>query len=367
MTRTVTNTSNQDDADSRSAYRSAGVNVAAGDALVRTIRTQAQATTRPGVTGAIGGFSGLFDLRAAGYSDPLLVAATDGVGTKLRIAIETKQLETIGIDLVAMCVNDLLCSGAEPLFFLDYYATAQLVPADAEAVLSGIAEGCKQANVALIGGETAEMPGMYQSGDFDLAGFAVGAVNRDAVLPQPLAIGDRLLGLPSSGFHSNGFSLVRRIIAKANLSWSDPAPFGTGMDVGSCLLTPTRIYTAPVLELLKNHSIKALAHITGGGLTGNLARVLGAEQTAEINLSAWSIPECFRWLGDVGQMPSQELLTTFNCGVGLVIVCGKEEQARIAADLTDHNEPFLDLGQIVERHEDPVTFVGTGADHRNGT
>ena len=276
------------------SYRDSGVDIDAGNALVAAIKPLAKATRRPGADADLGGFGGLFDLKRAGFKDPILVAANDGVGTKLRIAIETGRHATIGIDLVAMCVNDLLAQGAEPLFFLDYFACGQLDVEVARTVVAGIAEGCRQAGCALIGGETAEMPGMYAGGDYDLAGFAVGAVERGAVLPRDdIAVGDVLIGLPSSGVHSNGYSLVRRLVANAGLAWEAPAPFVHARTVGEALLEPTRIYVKPVLAAIRaTGAVKALAHITGGGLSENVPRVLPNGIAAHIDLGAWAAPAC---------------------------------------------------------------------------
>ncbi|MBB5222650.1 phosphoribosylformylglycinamidine cyclo-ligase [Amaricoccus macauensis] len=304
-------------------YGAAGVDIDAGNALVDRIKPAAASTIRPGVMAGLGGFGALFDLKAAGYDDPVLVSATDGVGTKLRLAIDTGALDTVGVDLVAMCVNDLVCQGAEPLFFLDYFATGRLDVDAAATVIGGIAEGCRMAGAALIGGETAEMPGMYDPEDFDLAGFAVGAMERTGALPRDVAEGDVLLGVASSGVHSNGFSLVRRVAEAARLGWDDPAPFDTGRtgaSLGARLLAPTRIYVRPALEAVRGGGVHALAHITGGGLTENLPRVLPKGLGAEIDLDAWELPPVFRWLRDAGGIAEAEMLKTFNCGIGLVAV-----------------------------------------------
>ena len=282
-------------------YRGAGVDIDAGEALVERIKPLARATARAGVMGGIGGFGALFDLRAAGFTDPVLVASTDGVGTKLKLAIETGQHDSVGIDLVAMCVNDLVVQGAEPLFFLDYFATGQLEVEQAAAVVAGIAEGCRAAGCALIGGETAEMPGLYAAGDYDLAGFAVGAAERGRLLPRGVAPGDVLLGFASTGVHSNGFSLVRRIVAAAgNAGWADPAPFAPAQTLGAALLTPTRIYVRSLLALHRAGLLKAAAHITGGGLPGNLPRVLPEGDAATIDARAWPLPPVFAWLARTG-------------------------------------------------------------------
>ena len=310
-------------------YAEAGVDIDAGNALVERIKPAAAATARPGVLAGLGGFGALFDLKAAGYRDPVLVAATDGVGTKLRLAIETGQLGTVGIDLVAMCVNDLVCQGAEPLFFLDYFATGRLEVDSAAAVIEGIAAGCAEAGAALVGGETAEMPGMYAGGDFDLAGFAVGAMERGAALPQGVAAGDVLLGLASSGVHSNGYSLVRRIVAATGLALEAPCPFGAGT-LGAALLAPTRVYVRPALAALRAGGLRGLAHITGGGLTENLPRILPEGAGAEIDLDAWALPAVFGWLREEGGIADPEMLKTFNCGIGMVAVVAPERAEALA-------------------------------------
>ena len=312
-------------------YREAGVDIDAGNALVSAIGPLAARTKRAGVLGRLGGFGGLFDLKACGFKDPLLVAATDGVGTKLKLAIETGLHDGIGIDLVAMNVNDLVVQGAEPLFFLDYFATAKLEVGVTSAVVASIAEGCAQAGCALIGGETAEMPGLYEAGDYDLAGFAVGAVERDALLPRrDLAAGDVLIGLPSSGVHANGFSLVRRVVAETGVAWGDPAPFAPGEALGPTLLTPTRIYVAQVLETIREHpgAVKALCHITGGGLIDNLPRILPDTLTAVVDLNAVPLPPVFEWLQREARLDVREMFRTFNCGIGMVAVTAPSDLAR---------------------------------------
>ncbi len=341
-------------------YADAGVDIDAGNAFVEAIKPAVKSTRRPGADGAIGGFGGVFDLKAAGYEDPLLIAANDGVGTKLKIAIESGKHDTIGIDLVAMCVNDLIVQGAEPLFFLDYYATGKLDPEVAGAVVTSIAEGCKQANCALIGGETAEMPGMYSKGDYDLAGFSVGAVERGALLPRgDIASGDVLLGLASSGVHSNGYSLVRRIVESTDIGWADPAPFAPEQSMADALLTPTRIYVRAVLAALKNNSgIKALAHITGGGLEENLPRVLPEEITAVIDLDAIACPPGFNWLARSGGVNQSEMLRTFNCGIGMVLVVDKSQVETIQNDLEQAGETVVMLGETIPRKSQPVIFNG---------
>lgn len=328
------------------SYADAGVDIEAGDALVAAIGPAAARTMRPGVVSGLGGFGALFDPAAAGYSDPILVAATDGVGTKLKLAIETGLHGTVGIDLVAMCVNDLVCQGAEPLFFLDYFATGKLDVAAAADMVSGIAEGCVMAGAALVGGETAEMPGLYARGDFDLAGFAVGAMERGGGLPAGVSEGDVLLGVPSSGVHSNGFSLVRRIVADAGLGWDDPSPFGDG-PLGAALLEPTRIYVRAALDALRTGGVHAYAHITGGGLTGNLPRVLPDGLGAEIDPGAWERPPVFDWLQRTGRVADDEMLRTFNCGVGLVAAAAPDRADAIAAVLGADGPPVPRIGRVV--------------------
>jgi phosphoribosylformylglycinamidine cyclo-ligase len=330
------------------SYRDSGVDIDAGNALVKAIKPLAKATRRAGADAELGGFGALFDLKAAGFADPILVAANDGVGTKLKIAIETGRHGTIGIDLVAMCVNDLLAQGAEPLFFLDYLAAGKLDVEVARTVVAGIAEGCRQAGCALIGGETAEMPGMYAAHDYDLAGFAVGAVERGEILPRgDMAVGDVLLGLPSSGVHSNGYSLVRRLAAEAGLGWSDPAPFAPQVPLGEALLTPTRIYVEPVLRaILRDGSAKALAHITGGGLSENLPRVLPDGIAAHVDLAAWRAPAVFGWLRQAGRLDDAEMLRTFNCGIGMVAVVAREGCDEVVRVLQAAGEAPVRIGEL---------------------
>ncbi len=312
-------------------YRDVGVDIDAGNALVEAIGPLAAATKRAGALGGLGGFGGLFDLKASGFNDPVLVAATDGVGTKLKLAIETGRHDGIGIDLVAMNVNDIVVQGAEPLFFLDYFACGKLELGVATTVIGSIARGCKEAGCALIGGETAEMPGLYDPGDYDLAGFAVGAVERDRVLPRKdIEAGDVVLALPSSGVHANGFSLVRRIVAEAGLRWNDPAPFARQATLGEILLTPTRIYVRQVLEAIRRTgAVKALAHITGGGLTDNIPRVLPQDLAAEIELAAVALPPVFAWLMQEARLPQDEMLRTFNCGIGMILVVAAGDAERV--------------------------------------
>lgn len=337
-------------------YAQAGVDIDAGNALVDRIKPAAKSTDRPGVMSGLGGFGALFDLKAAGYADPVLVAATDGVGTKLRIAIDTGIVAGVGTDLVAMCVNDLVCQGAEPLFFLDYFATGKLDVAQAAAVVEGIAAGCKAAGCALIGGETAEMPGMYHGGDFDLAGFAVGAMERGAHLPQGVGEGDVLLGLASSGVHSNGYSLVRRIVERTGLGWDAPAPFGRGT-LGAALLEPTRLYVRPVLEAMRAGGVHAAAHITGGGITENLPRVLPEGLGAIVDLDAWEPPALFRWLAEEGGVSEAEMLKTFNCGIGMILVVARDRAQPLAAGLRAAGETVREIGEVGGRAG--VGYTGT--------
>ena len=343
-------------------YADAGVDIDAGNAMVEEIKPLVRATRRPGADAEIGGFGGLFDLKAAGFSDPILVAANDGVGTKVKIAIETGIHHTIGIDLVAMCVNDLIVQGAEPLFFLDYYATGKLEPAVGAAIVKGIAEGCVQSGCALIGGETAEMPGLYAKGDYDLAGFAVGAAERGTLLPKAgIAVGDRLIGLPSSGVHSNGFSLVRRIVEKSGLAWDAPAPFAPNKSLGAALLEPTRLYVKPMLQALKATSaIKAMAHITGGGFPDNIPRVLPDGVGVRVDLSAIKVPSVFGWLASVGGVAQDEMLRTFNCGIGMIVVVGAENADEAMAALHATGQEAVFLGEIVpESNNQPrVAYSG---------
>ncbi|MDP2062045.1 MAG: phosphoribosylformylglycinamidine cyclo-ligase [Phaeovulum sp.] len=327
-------------------YADAGVDIDAGNALVERIKPAARRTLRAGTMGGLGGFGALFDLRAAGYTDPILVAATDGVGTKLRIAIDTGKVGTIGIDLVAMCVNDLVCQGAEPLFFLDYFATGKLDVAQAGAIIEGIAAGCAESGCALVGGETAEMPGMYHGGDFDLAGFAVGAMERGGDLPKSVQAGDVLLGLAASGVHSNGFSFVRKVVALSGLGWGDAAPFGSGT-LGEALLVPTRLYVRPALAAIRAGGVHGLAHITGGGLTENPPRVLPEGLGVEIDLGAWTLPPVFRWLAETAAMTEPELLKTFNCGIGMIAVVAKARAAAIRAVLEAEGQTVVELGRVV--------------------
>lgn len=326
-------------------YADAGVDIDAGNALVEQIKPAAKRTARPGVMAGLGGFGALFDLKAAGFIDPVLVAATDGVGTKLRIAIDTGVVDTIGIDLVAMCVNDLVCQGAEPLFFLDYFATGRLETDHAVRIIQGIATGCEQSGCALIGGETAEMPGMYQAGDFDLAGFAVGAMERGSALPADVAEGDVLLGLASDGVHSNGYSLVRKLVEVSGLNWADDCPFATGT-LGAALLAPTRLYVKSALSAINLGGVNALAHITGGGLTENIPRVLPNGMGVQIDLDSWDLPPVFQWLAATGGMQSSELLKTFNCGIGMVLAVSADRADALSRQLTAEGEKVSVLGCV---------------------
>ncbi|MEQ9259190.1 MAG: phosphoribosylformylglycinamidine cyclo-ligase [Roseovarius sp.] len=337
-------------------YAQAGVDIDAGNALVERIKPAAKRTARPGVMAGLGGFGALFDLKGAGYTDPILVAATDGVGTKLRIAIDTGNVDTIGIDLVAMCVNDLVCQGAEPLFFLDYFATGKLDTDAAARIIEGIAEGCVQSGCALIGGETAEMPGMYSEGDFDLAGFAVGAMERGADLPAGVQAGDVLLGFGSNGVHSNGYSLVRKLVEISGLGWEADCPWEEGTTLGAALLAPTRLYVRQSLEAVRAGGVHALAHITGGGLTENLPRVLPEGVGAEIDLGAWALPGVFRWLMATGGMSEGEMLKTFNCGIGMILAVEAGRAEELAALLEAAGERVFRLGKLTEGQG--VTYRG---------
>ena len=328
-------------------YAQAGVDIDAGNALVERIKPAAKRTNRSGVMSGLGGFGALFDLKAAGYSDPVLVAATDGVGTKLRIAIDTGLVDGVGIDLVAMCVNDLVCQGAEPLFFLDYFATGKLETETAARVIESIAEGCVRSGCALIGGETAEMPGMYPTGDFDLAGFSVGAMERGGALPADVAAGDVLLGLASDGVHSNGYSLVRKLVDLSGLGWDDACPWGEAT-LGAALLAPTRLYVKPVLAALGAGGLHAAAHITGGGLTENLPRVLPEGMGADVDLDAWALPDLFGWMRSVGGIAEAEMLKTFNCGIGMVLVVDADHAEALTALLTEAGETVVRLGHVTE-------------------
>lgn len=328
-------------------YADAGVSIDTGNALIDKIKPLAKATARLGTEAGLGGFGALFDLRAAGFRDPLLVSTTDGVGTKLKIAIATGIHDTIGIDLVAMCVNDLVVQGAEPLFFLDYFATGKLENDIAARVIAGIAEGCKQSGCALVGGETAEMPGMYEVGHYDLAGFAVGAVERDQVLPRPdVQAGDVVLGIASSGVHSNGYSLVRHLVDAAELDYRDPASFAPEQSLAQALLTPTKLYVRPVLAALKTGGVKALAHITGGGLTENIPRVLPAGLGVWLDGTSWEILPVFGWLAGLGKITPPEMARTFNCGIGMIAVVAPDQVTAVTEVLQSAGEKVFRIGEI---------------------
>jgi phosphoribosylaminoimidazole synthetase len=329
------------------AYRRAGVDIDAGERLVETIAPMAKATSRAGAAALLGGFGGVFDLKAAGFHDPLLVSGTDGVGTKLKIAFETGMHATIGIDLVAMCVNDVLAQGAEPLFFLDYFATGKLKEGVAAEVIGGIAKGCLEAGCALIGGETAEMPGMYAEGEYDLAGFAVGAVERGDVLPRACRAGDILIGLPSSGAHSNGYSLIRKIVTDAGLSYDGTAPFDASTTLGEALLVPTRLYVKALLPILKDPAVRGFAHITGGGLTDNVPRVFDESLAARFDDQALPLPPLFDWLMREGKLSQDEMRRTFNCGIGGVLVVEAQSAARLMDLLAASGERPRCIGDVV--------------------
>ncbi|MDR3498122.1 MAG: phosphoribosylformylglycinamidine cyclo-ligase [Parvibaculum sp.] len=347
------------DRPNRYTYAQAGVDIDAGNALVRAIAPLARSTRRTGADAELGGFGGLFDLAATGYKDPVLVAANDGVGTKLKVAIEAGIHDTVGIDLVALSVNDLVVQGAEPLFFLDYFATGKLDVETATTVVGGIAEGCRQANCALIGGETAEMPGMYAAGDYDLAGFAVGAVERSEVLPRGVAAGDALLGLASTGFHSNGYSLVRRIVADHDLSYDAPFPKGDGKTIGEALMAPTRIYVRSVLKAFRETgAVKALAHITGGGFVENIPRVLPEGLVAEIDGASWRMPDVFHWVMKLGGIEEAEMGRTFNCGIGMVVVVPEAKAVEVARVFAEAGETVYRIGHLRARvGEEPRAII----------
>jgi phosphoribosylformylglycinamidine cyclo-ligase len=337
-------------------YAAAGVDIDAGNRMVELIKPLVRATARAGTGAEIGGFGGLFDLKAAGFTDPILVAATDGVGTKVKIAIETSRHDTIGIDLVAMSVNDLVVQGAEPLFFLDYFACGKLDPAVGAAVVKGVAAACRETGCALIGGETAEMPGVYQGGDYDLAGFAVGAVGRKEVLPRAdIKAGDIVIGLASTGVHSNGFSLVRRVVAAAGLSWDNPAPFDPARGLGEALLTPTRLYVKSCLAAIRGtKAVKALAHVTGGGFTENIPRVLPEDLGVTIDLDRVPVLPVFKWLASSGKISEAEMLRTFNCGVGMIAVVERDSADAASAAFAGHGETVVRLGEVVAAPSAPA-------------
>lgn len=339
-----------------SAYKQAGVDIEAGDALVSKIAPLAARTSRPGVMAGLGGFGALFDLKKEGFTDPVLVSSTDGVGTKLKIAIDAGLHDTVGIDLVAMSVNDLIVNGGKPLFFLDYFATGRLDIGVAARVIAGIAEGCAQAQCALVGGETAEMPGMYQDGDYDLAGFAVGAVERARMLDGTrVKAGDVVLGVASSGVHSNGYSLVRHVVAKSGLGYEDEAPFAPGQTLGEALMIPTKIYVRAVQQAMavsdadNGPAIHAIAHITGSGLPGNAARTIPDTHALEIDGTSWDLPPVFRWLRDTGNLAPSDLAETFNCGVGLVVVTSPEKADAVKKALSDAGETVCTIGVVTTK------------------
>lgn len=332
-------------------YKSAGVDIEAGNDLVERIKPIAAKTRRPGVMAGLGGFGSLFELPLDRYQNPILVSGTDGVGTKLKLALELGIYDTVGIDLVAMCVNDIIVLGAEPLFFLDYYATGKLDVDVAASVIAGIGKGCELAGAALVGGETAEMPGMYTNGDFDLAGFCVGIVEKNNILDGSLVkAGDKLIGIASSGPHSNGYSLIRKIIETSNVSLKETLD---GKPLGKALLEPTKIYVKSLLELLTNTPVHALAHITGGGLTENLPRVLPENLNAAINLNAWELPEIFKWLQEQGNISQADMLTTFNCGIGMIVCVDAKDEAETIESLTQQGETVFSIGEIVSSSGKP--------------
>ena len=335
-------------------YAQAGVDIDAGNRMVELIKPLVRATARPGADAEIGGFGGIFDLKRVGYRDPVLVAATDGVGTKLRVAIETGRHDTIGIDLVAMSVNDLVVQGAEPLFFLDYYACGRLEPEIGAALVAGISVGCRESGCALIGGETAEMPGVYQGDDYDLAGFAVGAVERDALLPRAdIVEGDVILGLSSSGVHSNGYSLVRKVIEKTGLPWTAPAPFMPKQSLGEAILIPTRIYVKACLAAIREtDAVKGLAHITGGGFPDNIPRILPKGLGARIDLARVAVPAVFQWLASEGGIAESEMLRTFNCGIGMIVVASPQKAEAVVKAFTRAGETVVMLGDIISASGD---------------
>jgi phosphoribosylformylglycinamidine cyclo-ligase len=343
-------------------YAQAGVDIDAGNRMVELIKPLVRATARPGADAEIGGFGGLFDLKPLGFKDPILVAANDGVGTKVKIAIETGRHDTIGIDLVAMSVNDLVVQGAEPLFFLDYYACGKLDPETGAAVVAGISVGCREAGCALIGGETAEMPGVYHGDDYDLAGFAVGAAERSALLPRgDIAEGDVILGLASSGVHSNGYSLVRKVVEKSGLAWSAPAPFAPMQSLGDAIITPTRIYVKACLAALREtKAVKGLAHITGGGFPDNIPRVLPKGLGARIDLARVPVLPVFKWMAAVGNIAQAEMLRTFNCGIGMIVIAAPQDADAVATSFTRAGESVTRIGEVIRAADEPrVVFDGT--------
>ncbi|HZQ12079.1 MAG TPA: phosphoribosylformylglycinamidine cyclo-ligase [Pseudolabrys sp.] len=343
-------------------YAQAGVDIDAGNRMVELIKPLVRATARSGADAEIGGFGGLFDLKRCGFKDPVLVAATDGVGTKVKIAIETGRHDTIGIDLVAMSVNDLVVQGAEPLFFLDYYACGKLEPEVGAAVVAGIALGCREAGCALIGGETAEMPGLYSGEDYDLAGFAVGAAERNALLPRgDIAAGDVIIGLASSGVHSNGYSLVRKVVEKSKLKWTEPAPFAPDGTLGEAIITPTRIYVKSCLAAIREtKAVKGLAHITGGGFPDNIPRVLPKGLGARIDLAKVPVLPVFKWLAAEGGIAQNEMLRTFNCGIGMIVIAAPKDATAVAQAFTKAGDKAVTLGEVMRAPSEPrVVYDGT--------
>ncbi len=355
------------------AYKEAGVDIEAGAELVERIKPHVKQTMRAGVMSDLGGFGALFDVKKAGYDDPVLVSATDGVGTKLKIAIESGCHDTIGIDLVAMCVNDIIVQGAEPLFFLDYFATGKLENDVAENVIKGIAEGCRQAGCALIGGETAEMPGVYVQGDYDLAGFSVGAAARDQIVTgERIAEGDVILGLASSGPHSNGYSLIRKLIETTQgHDYDSVAPFQSGESMGNVFLTPTRIYVKPLLKALQEKDdegqplIKGMAHITGGGLTENIPRVLPDDLMAVLDASSWPLLPVFKWLGAAGDLSKEDMALTFNCGIGMAVICAAEDAGGIKKILEAEGETVYEIGAVAPRQDDAIRIENMDSSWKN--
>lgn len=351
------------------AYKSSGVDIEAGDALVEKIKPFAKATNRSGTMGGLGGFGALFDTKAAGFKDPVLVSSTDGVGTKIRVAIDANAHDTVGIDLVAMCVNDILVQGAEPLFFLDYFASSKLNVDVAAQVIKGIAEGCKQAGCALIGGETAEMPSMYAEGDYDLAGFSVGAVERDKVIDgSKIKAGDIVLGVASSGTHSNGYSLVRKIVKDQGLSYSDPCPFASNQTLGEVLITPTKIYIQSILPIVKSgDSILGMAHITGGGLLENIPRILPDGLGVELDARTWPLLPVFKWMKSAAKLDEEDMALTFNCGLGLVVVVKQDNVASVMSQIKAAGENVYEIGKVTACPDDAprVTISHTAVEWAN--
>lgn len=343
------------------SYKDAGVDIDAGNALVDAIKPAAASTRRSGCNADLGGFGALFDLKAAGFEDPILVSGTDGVGTKLKVAIQSGKHDTVGIDLVAMCVNDLIVQGAEPLFFLDYYATGHLSIDVGKAIIEGIAEGCRQSNAALIGGETAEMPGMYRGGDYDLAGFCVGAVERSRIIDgTSIGAGDVVLGLASSGVHSNGFSLVRKLIEISGVSYDDECSFAPGKTFGEALLEPTKIYVKSCLAALKNDCIKGLSHITGGGFVENIPRILPASVTVDVDASLWQLPPVFNWLRTTGNITPLEMAKTFNCGIGMAVIVPADKVDEAITIFEQNGETVYNIGIVRAKESAEVATVVTG-------